>query len=113
MTYFIYFSLIGEIVTMAVAFIMFFLPGSIAKWSSIFFFISELPALSTGQIIVIISDTGGVRYAVFGIPALWETIWPYMFLALTFIATQNMFDFIERDYFGRAPRGSGRRFSKK
>jgi hypothetical protein len=113
MTFFIYFSFIGEVVVAVFATIMFFLPGSIAKWSSIFFYISELPALSSSQIVIIISDAGGVTYATFGIPRLWETIWPYMFLALTFIAVQNMFDFTERDYFGRAPRGSGRRFSKR
>ena len=112
MTFFIYFSLIGELLILVMALVMFFLPGTIAKWASIFFFISELPLLSSGQIIIIVSDAGGVSYVTFGIPLLFLTPFLWLFTTLTFIAIQNLFDTTDRDFFGRAPLGSNRRFSK-
>ncbi len=113
MTFFIYFSLIGEVFMAVFATIMFFLPGSIARWASIFLYISEFPFLASKQIIVIVSDTAGISYATFGVPLLFLTPFLYLFLILTFVAFQNLFDAINRDRLGRAPRGSGRRFSKR
>ena len=101
MTFFIYFSLIGEILIAVMALIMFFLPGTIARWASIFFFISELPILASKQVIVIVSDSGIISYATFGIPLLFLTPFLWMFLILTFIAVQNLFDAVDRDFYGR------------
>ena len=113
MTFFIYFSLIGEVFIAVFALIMFFLPGSIAKWASIFFFISEFPFLVSSQIVIIMSDTGVTSYVTFGIPLLFLAPFLYLFLAATFIGFQNLFDATNRDRLGRAPRGSGRRFSRR
>lgn len=101
MTFFIYFSLIAIVFVAFMALIMFFLPGIIAKWASIFFFISELPFLAGRQIIVIVSDTGTVSYATFGIPILYLTPFLWLFIALTFIGFQNLFDITNRDKLGR------------
>jgi hypothetical protein len=100
-TFFIYFSLIGEVFIAVFALIMFFLPGSIARWASIFFFISEFPFLVSPQIIVIVSDTGAVTYALFGVPFLFLTPFLYLFLSMTFIGFQNLFDSTNRDRLGR------------
>src|SRR6266571_3757197 len=100
-TFFIYFSLIAEILIALMALIMFFLPGTIARWASIFFFISELPIVSSKQVIVVVSDTGVISYATFGIPLLFLTPFLWLFLTLTFIAVQNLFDATDRDFFGR------------
>lgn len=113
MTFFIYFSLIGEILIAVFATIMFFLPGSIARWSSIFLYISELPVLVVGQIIVIVSDTGGFSYATFGVPLLFLTPFLWLFAFLTFIAFQNLFDSTDRDFLGRAPANSNRRYRRR
>ncbi len=113
MTFFIYFSLIGEVFIAVFALIMFFLPGSIARWASIFFFISEFPFLSSSQIIILVSDTGGITYTTFGVPLLFLTPFLFLFLSMTFIGFQNLFDATNRDRLGRAPRGSNRRFSKR
>jgi len=101
MTFFIYFSLIGEVFIAVFALIMFFLPGNIAKWTSIFLFISEFPFLVSPQIIVIVSDTGAISYALFGIPLLFLTPFLYLFLFATFIGFQNLFDTTNRDRLGR------------
>ena len=101
MTFFIYFSLIGEILLAVFALIMFFLPHTIARWASIFFFLAEFPFLVTKQIVIIISDTAGVSYATFGIPLLYLGPFLYLFLAMTFIAVQNLFEAIDRDFLGR------------
>jgi hypothetical protein len=113
LTYFIYFSLIGEVIIATFALIYFFLPGTIAKWASIFFFISELPFLAANQIIIIISDSGGVIYTTFGVPLLFLTPLLYLFATATFISIQNLFDSTNRDFFGRAPFNSNRRFTRR
>ena len=113
MTFFIYFSLIGEVFIFFGALILLLLPGNIAKVSSIFFFISELPFVATSQIIIIVSDSGGFTYATFGIPALFLTPFLWFFSVFIFISFQNVFDATDRDRLGRAPAGSGRRFSKR
>lgn len=113
MTFFIYFSLIGEIFVFFGAFIFFLLPGNIAKVASIFFFISEIPFVATQQIIIIVSDTGGFTYATFGVPALFLTPLLWFFAVWIFISIQSFFDNTNRDRLGRAPAGSRRRFSKK
>jgi hypothetical protein len=112
-TFFIYFSLIGEVFIFVGAMLMFFLPGNIARLMSIFFFISEFPFLVSPQIVIILSDTGKTIYATFGVPLLFLTPFLYFFLTMTFVAIQNLFDSTNRDRLGRAPRGSGRRFSKR
>jgi hypothetical protein len=101
MTFFIYFSLIGEVFIAVFALIMFFLPGNLAKWTSIFLFISEFPFLASKQIIIIISDTGGITYATFGVPFLFLTPLLYLFLFLTFISFQNLFETTNRTRLGR------------
>lgn len=102
MTFFIYFSAIGEGMIGVLALIFLFVPWSIARWTSIFLFISEFPFLAAKQIVVIISDSGSVSYATFGIPLQFLTPFLYATLALTFIAIQNLFISIDRDYFGRS-----------
>jgi hypothetical protein len=106
MTFFIYFSLIGEVLIAVFATIMFFLPGIIAKWASIFFFISELPFLASGQILVIITDPPSptTTYVTFGVPALYLAPFLYLFSVLAFIAVENLFDSTERDMLGRKKR---------
>ena len=101
LTFFIYFSLIGEILLAVFALIMFFLPHTIARWASIFFWIAEFPFLATKQIVIIIGDTGTVAYATFGIPLLYLGPFLYLFLAMAFIAFQNLFEATDRDFFGR------------
>jgi hypothetical protein len=80
---------------------MFFLPGNLAKWTAIFLFISEFPFLVSPQIVIIISDTGGVTYAIFGLPFLFLTTFLYLFLFLTFISFQNLFETTNRTRLGR------------
>lgn len=80
---------------------MFFLPGNIAAWASVFFFISEFPWVIGGQIIVIVSDAGSISYATFGIPLLYLTPWLYFFAAWTFIGFENLFEKSNRDRLGR------------
>lgn len=101
MTFFIYFSALGEGVIGVLALIFLFVPWSIARWASIFLFISEFPFLAAKQIVIIVSDSGGVTYTTFGIPLLFLTPFLYITLVLTFIAIQNLFISIDRDYFGR------------
>ena len=104
MTFFIYFSLIGEILLAVFALIMFFLPHTIARWGCIFFFVAEFPFLASKQIVIIISDTGAQSYATFGIPLLYLGPFLYLFLAMTFISVQNLFEGTDRDFFGRDKR---------
>lgn len=101
MTFFIYFSLIGEGLIGTIGFLFLFVPWSIARWASIFMFISEFPFLANKQIVIILSDTGGISYATFGVPLLFVTPFFYTASILTFIAFQNLFVSIDRDYFGR------------
>ncbi len=44
---------------------------------------------------------GVISYATFGIPLLFLTPFLWLFLTLTFIAVQNLFDATDRDFFGR------------
>lgn len=104
MTFFIYFSLIGEVFIAVFATIMLFVPWSIARWANIFLFISEFPFLASPQIIIIVSDNGAVTYALFGVPLLFLTPFLYLFLFLTFIGIQNLFDATNRDRLGRDKR---------
>lgn len=101
MTFFIWFSADAELVIGVLGVLMLFVPWSIARWASIFLFVSEFPFLANKQIVIILSDSGGVIYSTFGIPLLFLSPFLYTALILTFIAIQNLFISIDRDYFGR------------
>jgi len=101
LTFFIYFSLIAEILLLIMGLTMFFLPGIVAKWAAIVILIFEFPVVASAQVVITISDTGTVGYARFGIPLIFLTPFLYLFLILVFVAVENLFDVTERDFFGR------------
>lgn len=87
--------------------------GKITRAFSIFFFILDLSLLFDKQYFILdngttLTETTSLVYPTTIILRLFV-----IHLALIALATEFLFDDLDRDYVGRAPEGSGRPFSKR
>lgn len=87
--------------------------GKITRAYSIFFFILGLPLLFGPQYFILDNGTALVETTSQVYPTSHILLAFVIHLALISMAVEFLFDDIDRDYAGRAPAGSERRFSNK
>lgn len=87
--------------------------GRITRAFSIFFFILDLSLLFDKQYFLLDNGTTLTETTAQVYPTTIILRLFLIHLALIALATEFLFDDLDRDYIGRAPEGSGRRFSKR